>query len=259
MKSEIAVCGVLTIAAALLLAAAGPAWAGPSPSVQISAAEAAAPSEADAAQQASARSFSGNGPAGEFASALPPEAARKSSLLPPLKEMISSRFGLRRMPGWLSRRGRVMRPHNGIDIRALSGWPVTAFRGGTVTAAGMQGSSGIVVEIRQQDGMIARYAHLGKALVRPGRTVNRGDPVGVVGCTGRTTGTHLHFGLQNERGVFVDPLSFLHSAEEVLSPAPDQVPATITPQQCRPQRRALPRRAQQGQRQPSPAPSPHAL
>lgn len=236
--------GALKMAAALLLAATAPVWAGERPSEAISAAGTTPPSKADAAPRPSARLLSDGVPEEELSSASLPEGSRTSPRLPPLKEMLSSPFGMRRIPGWLSRRGRVRRPHNGIDIRALSGWPVTAFRGGIVTAAGMQGSSGIVVEIHQQDGMVARYAHLGKALVQPGRTVNRGDPVGVVGCTGRTTGTHLHFGLQNERGVFVDPLTFLHSAEEVLSPAPDQVPETITPQQCRPRARVLPRRAQ---------------
>lgn len=236
--------GVLKLTAVLLLAAIAPVRAGERPFVQVSATEATAPSEANTTHRSSARSFSGEVPEAELSSTPLPEAVRTPPRLPPLEEMLSSPFGMRRIPGWLSRRGRVRRPHNGVDIRALLGWPVTAFRSGTVTAAGMQGSSGIVVEIRQQDGMVARYAHLGKALVQPGQTVNQGDPVGVVGCTGRTTGTHLHFGLQNEHGVFVDPLAFLRSAEEVLSPTPDQIPETLTPQQCRPRVRVLPRHAQ---------------
>lgn len=52
--------------------------------------------------------------------------------LPPLAAMITSPFGLRRMPGWLSRRGMVMREHSGLDIRARLGWPVVAFEGGPV-------------------------------------------------------------------------------------------------------------------------------
>lgn len=154
--------------------------------------------------------------------------------LPPLAAMITSPFGLRRMPGWLSRRGMVMREHSGLDIRARLGWPVVAFEGGLVSHAGPHGLSGIVVEIRQDDGMTARYAHLEKALVNAGRRVQRGETVGQVGCTGRTTGAHLHFGLRNAGGELVDPLPYLQSAEQVLRPRPEQIPAEMTPQQCGP-------------------------
>ncbi len=154
--------------------------------------------------------------------------------LPPLAEMITSPFGPRRMPGWLSRRGMVMREHSGLDIRARLGWPVVALEGGQISHAGPHGLSGIVVEIRQDDGMTARYAHLEKTLVRAGRRVQRGETVGLVGCTGRTTGAHLHFGLRNAQGELVDPLPYLRSAEQVLRPKPEQIPAELTPQQCGP-------------------------
>lgn len=164
----------------------------------------------------------------------PLPAAREAGKLPPLAEMITSPFGRRRMPGWLSRRGMVMREHSGLDIRARLGWPVVAFDGGMVSHAGPHGLSGIVVEIRQDDGMTARYAHLQKVLVSAGRRVRRGEAVGLVGCTGRTTGAHLHFGLQNAKGELVDPLPYLRSAEQLLRPAPGQIPAELTPQQCGP-------------------------
>ena len=96
----------------------------------------------------------------------PLPAAREAGKLPPLAEMITSPFGRRRMPGWLSRRGMVMREHSGLDIRARLGWPVVAFDGGMVSHAGPHGLSGIVVEIRQDDGMTARYAHLQKVLLQ---------------------------------------------------------------------------------------------
>ena len=71
----------------------------------------------------------------------PLSATREAGKLPPLAEMITSPFGRRRMPGWLSRRGMVMREHSGLDIRARLGWPVVAFDGGMVSHAGPHGLS----------------------------------------------------------------------------------------------------------------------
>ena len=128
------------------------------------------------------------------------------------------------MPGWLSRRGMVMREHSGLDIRARLGWPVVAFDGGMVSHAGPHGLSGIVVEIRQDDGMTARYAHLQKVLVSAGRRVGRGEAVGLVGCTGRTTGAHLHFGLQNAKGELVDPCRICAAPSSCCAPRPGRFP-----------------------------------
>lgn len=154
--------------------------------------------------------------------------------LPPLRELITSPFGNRRMPGWLSRRGMVMRDHGGIDIRAHMGWPVTAFKPGTVIRAGENGPLGISVDIRQEDGMTARYGHMSKTLVKTGQRVATGGPVGLVGCTGRTTGAHLHFGLLDASGKAVDPLPYLHSADEMLRPDPASIPPVIEAQSCGP-------------------------
>lgn len=74
---------------------------------------------------------------GSATTAAPPlSVEREAGKLPPLAEMITSPFGRRRMPGWLSRRGMVMREHSGLDIRARLGWPVVAFDGGMVSHAG---------------------------------------------------------------------------------------------------------------------------
>ena len=154
--------------------------------------------------------------------------------LPPLAEMLTSPFGPRRMPTWLSRRGMVVREHSGIDLRARLGWPVVANKGGKVIHNGEDGLSGIVVEIRQDDGMTARYAHLEKTLTRKGQDVQKGEKIGLVGCTGRTTGAHLHFSLRNAAGNLVDPLPFLTRAEDVLRPDPDTIPEELTPQACGP-------------------------
>ena len=169
-----------------------------------------------------------------------PPAASTASVahtLPPLRELITSPFGNRRMPGWLSRRGLVMRDHAGIDIRARMGWPITAFKPGTVIRAGENGALGISVDIKQDDGMTARYGHMSKTPAKSGQHVEAGDPIGLVGCTGRTTGAHLHFGLLDASGKAVDPMPFLHSADEVLRPAPDDIPPVLEAQSCGPVQR----------------------
>ena len=177
----------------------------------------------------------------EFPQAIPESAhhgtaanAEASRALPPLRELITSPFGNRRMPGWLSRRGMVMRDHGGMDIRAHMGWPVVAFKSGTVIRAGENGPLGISVDIRQEDGMTARYGHMSKTLVKSGQRVTAGEHVGLVGCTGRTTGAHLHFGLLDVSGKAVDPLPYLHSADEVLRPDPAEIPPIIEAQSCGP-------------------------
>ena len=165
------------------------------------------------------------------------DAASAERTLPPLRELVTSPFGNRRMPGWLSRRGLVMRDHAGIDIRARMGWPVTAFKPGTVVRAGDNGAMGISVDIKQDDGMTARYGHMSKTLVKKGQLVEAGEPVGLVGCTGRTTGAHLHFGLLDAAGKAVDPLPYLHSADQVLHPDPADIPAILEAQSCGPVQR----------------------
>lgn len=165
------------------------------------------------------------------------DAASAERTLPPLHELITSPFGNRRMPGWLSRRGLVMRDHAGIDIRARMGWPVTAFKPGTVVRAGDNGAMGISVDIKQDDGMTARYGHMSKTLVKKGQLVEAGESVGLVGCTGRTTGAHLHFGLLDAAGKAVDPMPYLHSADQVLHPDPADIPAVLEAQSCGPVQR----------------------
>ena len=75
---------------------------------------------------------------------------------------ISSEYGKRRNP----KRRSTYRLHHGVDIRAPQGSPALAFKGGTVIRANRFSSYGLTVEIRQYDGMVARYAHLNKILIK---------------------------------------------------------------------------------------------
>jgi murein DD-endopeptidase MepM/ murein hydrolase activator NlpD len=112
---------------------------------------------------------------------------------------ITSAFGWRRDP--LTGHGRF---HKGVDVKAAYGQPVPSVAGGTVLTAGAQGSYGLTVVIEHDSGIRTRYAHLSELAVRPGDVVSRGQDLGRVGSTGRSTGPHLHFEVLEE-GRLVDP------------------------------------------------------
>jgi murein DD-endopeptidase MepM/ murein hydrolase activator NlpD len=112
---------------------------------------------------------------------------------------VSSSFG-RRMDPFTGRWSN----HQGVDYRARSGTPVYAVANGTVTSARYNGGYGNEVRIRHSSGMITLYAHLSSYSVRAGQTVRRGQIIGRVGSTGRSTGPHLHFGLMNN-GRYINP------------------------------------------------------
>lgn len=125
--------------------------------------------------------------------------------------IISSEYGKRRDP----KRRSVYRQHQGIDVRAPKGSPIIAFKGGEVIRANRFSSYGLTVEVRQYDGVVARYAHMNKILVKQGDRIGTGDQVGEVGRTGRTTGAHLHFELLKD-GDSLDPMNYMERAEQVI-------------------------------------------
>lgn len=153
--------------------------------------------------------------------------------LPPLEHLVTSPFGLRN-----SQRKRQgvrfwRREHRGVDIKAPRGWPVISFRDGEVLEAGPSGAAGIIAKVRQHDGITAVYAHLDKVLVAKGQKVSQGQLLGEVGCTGRTTGSHLHLAMRKEDNDLVDPLLYVKSASDIFKPNPEQIPETITADACR--------------------------
>jgi murein DD-endopeptidase MepM/ murein hydrolase activator NlpD len=98
--------------------------------------------------------------------------------------------------------------HRGVDIAAPAGSPVAAAAGGVVVRAGERGGYGLAVEVEHDDGTTSLYAHAGKLLVAAGDRVDRGQPIALVGHTGRATGDHLHFELRRA-GRPVDPAAAL--------------------------------------------------
>jgi murein DD-endopeptidase MepM/ murein hydrolase activator NlpD len=83
--------------------------------------------------------------------------------------------------------------HPGLDISADYGEPVHATADGVVSTAGVSGSYGNLVEIDHGFGIATRYGHLSRFATVAGRTVHKGDIIGYVGSTGRSTSAHLHY------------------------------------------------------------------
>ena len=117
------------------------------------------------------------------------------------------------------RRGK--RIHKGIDIRAPLGSPIMAFRSGVVTAAHYSRTYGYMVDIKQDDGLVARYAHMSQILTHKGARVTTGLRIGRVGSTGRSTGPHLHFELLRDNRQ-TNPMAQLHSLDYLVRPATDE-------------------------------------
>ncbi len=116
---------------------------------------------------------------------------------------ISSAFGYRRDPF-----NRRVRHHDGADISARHGTVVRATAKGVVRAAEYKSYLGNTIEIDHGNGIRTVYAHLSAMDVRPGQAVGRGDSIGRVGSTGRSTGPHLHYEV-HVNGRPVDPAKYL--------------------------------------------------
>lgn len=83
--------------------------------------------------------------------------------------------------------------HEGVDFIAESGTPIKAAAGGIVIYSDYHSGYGNMLEVDHGNGLISRYAHASKRLVKEGDVVLRGQKIGEVGSTGRSTGPHLHF------------------------------------------------------------------
>ena len=103
--------------------------------------------------------------------------------------------------------------HEGIDFNAEPGTPVVAAADGVVLAAAYRSDFGNMIEVDHGDGLTTRYAHLSRMDVKAGSLVKRGDALGAVGSTGRSTGPHLHFEVRM-LGVAQNPAHFLKQGEE---------------------------------------------
>ncbi len=124
----------------------------------------------------------------------------------------TSGFGVRSDP---FRHGAAMHP--GIDLAAPYGTPVYATADGTVLRAGWNsGGYGNLVEIDHGRGIVTRYGHMSKVIVSEGQRITRGQQVGYVGSTGRSTGNHLHYEVRIDNSP-VNPIPFMRSTDYLMA------------------------------------------
>ena len=121
----------------------------------------------------------------------------------PAKGWLSSRFGYRKSPFTDKKEF-----HKGLDISTRKGSPIVVSADGTVSFTGRDRGYGRVVIIRHGYGLKTKYAHLKKSLVKKGQYVKRGETIGLVGNSGKTTGSHLHYEV-HLNGVPVNPLRYV--------------------------------------------------
>ena len=116
---------------------------------------------------------------------------------------LTSVFGMRMHPIL-----RKLKPHLGIDLAAPTGTPIRAASAGVLVARQHAGAAGKLVRIRHRAGFSSEYFHMSRFArgLYPGKKVRRGQIIGYVGTTGRSTAPHLHFGVR-KGGVHVDPLT----------------------------------------------------
>ncbi len=133
-------------------------------------------------------------------------AAQKAPFSIPVKSSFryTSGFG----PRW----GRM---HNGTDFAASYGTPIFSTADGVVIHADWQSGYGRLVKIQHQFGIETRYAHMSKIRVKVGQRVSRGERIGDMGNSGRSTGTHLHYEVR-VGGKPVNPMTYIKAARDVF-------------------------------------------
>jgi len=133
-------------------------------------------------------------------------AAQKAPFALPIKNSFryTSGFG----PRW----GRM---HEGTDFAAAYGTPIYSTADGVVTFAGWSNGYGRLVKIQHEFGIETRYAHQSQLMVKVGQRVSRGQQIGAMGNSGRSTGTHLHYEVR-VGGKAVNPMTYIKAANDVF-------------------------------------------
>jgi murein DD-endopeptidase MepM/ murein hydrolase activator NlpD len=129
------------------------------------------------------------------------------SRMPLAGAVLTSSYGMRTHP--------VLggtRKHSGIDLAAPTGTPVYATADGVISKADWYSSYGLYISVEHGASLQTRYAHLSRLAVAAGDTVKKGDLIGYVGSTGRSTGPHLHYEVRVD-GVAVNPIPYMMSDE----------------------------------------------
>lgn len=154
-----------------------------------------------------------------------PEAERANRIMTRLDELNLYRLAAEKVPlalpvksafrftsGFGSRWGRL---HAGTDFAAAHGTPIYATADGVVSHAGWLSGYGQLIKIEHAFGIETRFAHLSRIRVRKGQRVSRGERIGDMGNTGRSTGTHLHYEVRVD-GKPINPMTYIKAARDVF-------------------------------------------
>ena len=218
MKRQFSKTAGAAIAAASLLAAA-PAAANSSANSATTAADVTAPIE-EAKQESLSQGdprfrqlFASWTALDESGPGAPVEKSVVSvpSLMPLAGARLTSGYGLRNHPV-LRKRAR----HKGVDLAAPTGTPIYATADGIVGRADWFSSYGLFISIDHGAELETRYAHMSKLAVSAGETVKKGDIIGYVGSTGRSTDPHLHYEVRVD-GLAVDPIPYMVETQAQLA------------------------------------------
>ena len=154
-----------------------------------------------------------------------PTSMRAGEVLDRLDELTLYRIAAEKLPFGFPVRGtyrstsgfgpRWGRMHEGHDWAGPRGTPIHSTADGVVTFAGRQSGYGNMIKIRHDFGFETRYAHLSRIRVEVGQRVSRGERIGDMGNTGRSTGTHLHYEVR-VGGKPVNPMKYIKAARDVF-------------------------------------------
>ena len=154
-----------------------------------------------------------------------PFTERANDVLGQLDELNLYRIAAQKLPFGFPVRGtyrstsgfgpRWGRTHEGHDWAGPRGTPIHATAEGVVVHAGQQGGYGKLIKIRHDFGFETRYAHLSKIRVQVGQRVSRGERIGDMGNSGRSTGTHVHYEVR-AGGKAIDPMKYIKAARDVF-------------------------------------------
>jgi murein DD-endopeptidase MepM/ murein hydrolase activator NlpD len=150
-----------------------------------------------------------------YSSPIPQRAVSVPSRMPLEGAQLTSGFGMRAHPVLGGRR-----QHAGVDLAAPTGTPVYATADGVVSRADWYSGYGLYISLEHGASMQTRYGHLSRLAVAAGDNVKKGDLIGYVGSTGRSTGPHLHYEVRVE-GIAVNPIPYMVESEAQLAYARD--------------------------------------
>jgi murein DD-endopeptidase MepM/ murein hydrolase activator NlpD len=151
-----------------------------------------------------------------FSSPIPQRAISVPSRMPLEGAQLTSNYGMRTHPVLGGRR-----KHTGIDLAAPTGTPIYAPADGVIGRADWYSSYGLYISINHGASMETRYAHLSRLAVAAGDNIKKGDLIGYVGSTGRSTGPHLHYEVRVD-GLAVNPIPYMVESEAQLAYVRDQ-------------------------------------